>query len=98
MRHDGGDKTMARVLNCVSSYGLEAVLVAVELVMEAGVLSTGHVLNVLARLNAAPTPESVASSLQLKGLPVTKTGRHDSLRGMTDTGEYVDAMQEAGHA
>ena len=90
MRHDGGDKIMAQVLNCVSSHGLEAVLVAVELVIESGVLSTEHVLNVLARLNAAPTPESVESSLQLKELPVANTGRYDSLRG--------DSMMEVSHA
>ena len=44
MRHEGGDKTMAQVLGCVSSHGLDAVLVAVELVIESGVLSTEHVL------------------------------------------------------
>ena len=90
MRHDGGDKTMAQVLNCVPSHGLEAVLVAVELVIESGALSTEHVLNVLARLNATPMPESVESSLQLKERPVANTGRYDSLRG--------DAMMEVNHA
>ena len=54
MRHDGGDKTMAQVLNCVPSHGLEAELVAVELVIESGALDTKHVFNVLARLNATP--------------------------------------------
>ena len=90
MRHDGGDKTMAQVLNCVSSHGLEAVLVAVELVIESGVLSAEHVLNVLARLNATPIPESVESSLHLREAPAANTGRYDSLRG--------DAMVEASHA
>jgi hypothetical protein len=90
MRHDGGDKIMAQVLNCVSSHGLEAVLVAVELVIESGVLSTEHVLNVLARLNAAPVPESVESSLHLREAPLANTGRYDSLRG--------DAMVEVNHA
>ena len=80
MRHDGGDKTMAQVLNCVSGHGLEAVLVAVELVIESGALSTEHVLNVLARLNATPAPESVPSSLHLREVPVANTGRYDSLR------------------
>ena len=80
MRVEGGDKTMAQVLNCVPSHGLEAVLVAVELVIESGVLSTEHVLNVLARLNAVPTPQSVESTLQLKEMPVADTGRYDSLR------------------
>ncbi|HQR85081.1 MAG TPA: IS21 family transposase, partial [Polynucleobacter sp.] len=90
MRHDGGDKTMAQVLNCVSSHGLEAVLVAVELVIESGVLSTEHVLNVLARLNATPMPESVESSLQLTEVPIANTGRYDSLR--------TDVLVEVGHA
>ncbi|ABE47177.1 IS21 family transposase [Polaromonas sp. JS666] len=90
MRHDGGDKIMAQVLNCVSSHGLEAVLVAVALVIESGVLSTEHVLNVLARLNARELPQTVESTLQLKEVPVANTGRYDSLRG--------DAMVEVGHA
>jgi hypothetical protein len=92
MRHEGGDKTMAQVLNCVCSHGLEAVLVAVELVIESGVLSTEHVLNVLARLNAAPVPESVESSLHLREVPVANTGRYDSLRTISA------AVVEDGHA
>jgi hypothetical protein len=102
LRHDGGDKIMAQVLNSVLSHGLEDVLVAVELVIESGVLSTEHVLNVLARLNAAPVPESVQSSLPLKEAPVANTGRYDSLRGMTDTDEDAHEQTcttlEAGHA
>ena len=90
MRHDGGDKTMAQVLNCVLSHGLEEVLVAVELVIESGVLSSEHVLNVLARLNATPMPDTVESSLPLREAPVANTARYDSLRG--------DAMVEVNHA
>ena len=90
MRHDGGDKIMAQVLNCVSSHGLEAVLVAVELVIESGALSTEHILNVLARLNASERPQSAESTLQLKEAPVANTGRYDSLRG--------DSMMEVNHA
>lgn len=55
---------------CVPSHGLEAVLVAVELVIESGVLSTEHVLNGLARLNAPPIPETVGCSLHLAEAPV----------------------------
>lgn len=90
MRVEGGDKTMAQVLNCVLNHGLEAVLVAVELVIESGVLSTEHLLNVLARFNAPPTPQTVESSLPLRDAPVANTGRYDSLRGMTDTDEDAD--------
>ena len=98
MRHDGGDRIMAQVLNCVSGHGLEAVLVAVELVIESGVLSCEHVLNILARLNAVPTPESAETSLHLQEVPLADTRRYDSLRGLTDIGEYADAMVEVSHA
>ena len=94
MRHDGGDKIMAQVLNCVFSHGLEAVLVAVELVIESGVLSAEHVLNVLARLNASELPQTVESTLQLKELPVANTGRYDSLRSRANT----DTLLEVNHA
>jgi hypothetical protein len=90
LRHDGGDKTMAQVLNCVPIHGLEAVLVAVELVIESGALSTEHVLNVLARLNAVEAPKNVESTLVLKEAPLANTGRYDSLRG--------DAMEGVIHA
>jgi len=80
MRHAGGDRVMAKVLAAVPTAGLDAVLVAVELVIESGVLSAEHVLNVLARLNASPPPESVETSLQLNEVPLANTSRYDSLR------------------
>jgi hypothetical protein len=54
LRHEGGDRVMAQMLAAVPVAGLEAVLVAVNLVIESGALSAEHVLNVLARLTAAP--------------------------------------------
>jgi transposase len=99
MRHEGGDKIMAQVLAAVPTAGLDAVLVAVELVIESGVLSAEHVLNVLARLNASPAPACVETSLQLKDAPLANTSRYDSLRGVCD-GE-TDAMTsvtEVNHA
>ena len=80
MRHAGGDRVMAQVLAVVPTAGLDAVLVAVELVIESGVLSAEHVLNVLARLNASPPPACVETSLQLKEVPLANTSRYDSLR------------------
>ena len=94
MQRDGGDKIMAQVLNCVTSHGLPEVLVAVELVIESGVLSTEHVLNVLARLNAAELPPNVQTSLQLKEVPLANTGRYDSLRGGGDD----NAVEGLSHA
>ena len=81
MRHAGGDRVMAQVLAAVPTAGLEAVLVAVDLVVESGTLSAEHVLNVVARLNAVPVPASVATTLQLTQAPLANTSRYDSLRG-----------------
>jgi hypothetical protein len=85
---------MAQVLAAVPTTGLVAVFVAVELVVESGVLSAEHVENVLARLNAAPAPASVETSLQLKEAPLANTGRYDSLRVSGNAADVV----EAGHA
>lgn len=85
MRHAGGDRVMAQVLAAVPTTGLSAVLVAVELVIESGVLSAEHVENVLARLNAAPVPEHVETSLELNEAPAANTSRYDSLRSIAET-------------
>ncbi len=76
---------MAQVLAAVPTAGLEAVLVAVSLVLETGAVSAEHVLNVLARLNAAPPPEQVETALQVSEPPRADTGRYDSLRGPLET-------------
>jgi transposase len=95
MRHPGGDRVMAQVLAAVPTSGLDAVLVAVDLVIESGVLSAEHVLNVLARLETGSPPPSAETSLQLKEAPLANTLRYDSLRGIdemaTDTVEVSHA-------
>lgn len=95
MRHAGGDRIMAQVLAAVPTAGLDAVLVAVELVIESGVLSAEHVLNVIARLNTSPPPPCVETSLQLKEAPLANTDRYDDLR---DTDEAVVNDEEVDHA
>jgi transposase len=80
LRHEGGDKIMAQVLSVVPTSGLESVLVAVELVLESGVLSEEHILNVLARLNAEPIPAYVETELKLVDEPLANTSRYDALR------------------
>jgi len=86
---------MAQVLAAVPTAGLDAVLVAVELVIESGALSAEHVLNVLARLNSSPPPPCVETSLQLKEAPLANTSRYDGLR---DTDEEVNDAEEIDHA
>ena len=85
---------MAQVLAAVPTAGLVAVLVAVELVVESGALSAEHVLNVVARLNAKPMPDSVETTLELKEPPLANTSRYDSLRDVAGDAQ----AQEASHA
>lgn len=74
-----GDRIMAKVLAAVPVHGLEAVLVAVELVLESGAPSVEHVLNVLARLNPSTPPGKVDTKLTLAEEPLADTARYDSL-------------------
>jgi len=84
LREPGGDRVMAQVLAIVPRAGLEAVLVAVELALEAappsGRVSVEHVLNVLARLNDPPVPELVATVLTVATPPLADPARYDRLR------------------
>ena len=84
LRRDGGDRVMAQVLSAVPVFGLEAVLVAVELVLESGRPSAEHVLNVLARLKEGPPPQSVETSLSVKTAPLANPQRYDALRASQD--------------
>lgn len=80
LKREGGDRVMAKVLAAVPRHGLEAVLVAVDLVLESGNLSVEHIENVLNRLKAAPPPAQVETDLQVIETPVADTGRYDRLR------------------
>jgi len=79
LQREGGDKVMARVLMAVPAHGLDAVLVAVELVLESGRPSADHVLNVVARLNDGPAPPSVATALTVTTAPLADPHRYDTL-------------------
>lgn len=80
----GGDRIMADVLALVPTSGLEAVVVAVELVLEyatpSGQISVEHIVNVLARLKDPQRPPPVATALTLKEAPLADTTRYDQLR------------------
>ena len=80
LRREGGDRVMARVLAAVPKYGLDAVLVAVELVLESGNLSLEHIENVLNRLKSPPLPPQVETHLAVMEAPVADTERYDGLR------------------
>jgi transposase len=99
LREAGGDRVMAQVLALVPAVGLDAVLVAVELALESalpsGRVSVEHVLNVLARLNAVPAPESATTSLQVSTPPLADTARYDRLRAQEGA---LDNTAEVDHA
>lgn len=80
LKREGGDRLMARILATVPKSGLEAVLVAVELVLESGNPSPEHIENVLNRLKTAPVPDAIGTHLELTEAPVADAGRYDQLR------------------
>ena len=64
----------------VPTHGVDAVLVAVELVLESGRPSADHVLNVIARLADGPPAPSVATALTVAAAPLADPNRYDTLR------------------
>lgn len=80
LRREGGDRVMAKVLSAIAQFGLEAVLVAVDLVLESGLPSAEHVENMLNRLKSGPMPPPVDTPLTVNEAPIADTGRYDRLR------------------
>jgi transposase len=81
LKREHGDRLMARVLAAVPVHGLEAVLVAVELVLESGVLSAEHVENVLSRIRHPETTiPTVETALIVSAAPIADPERYDRLR------------------
>lgn len=80
LKREGGDRVMAKVLAAVPKSGLEAVLVAVELVLESGNPSVEHIENVLNRLKHTPILGQVETSLDVNEAPIADTERYDRLR------------------
>ena len=85
LRDEGGDRVMAKLLAIVPRAGLESVLVAVEMALEAappsGRVSVEHVINVIGRLNAPPLPPNAQTQLRVSDPPLANTARYDRLRG-----------------
>jgi len=87
LKHAGGDRVMAQVLTAVPLHGLEAVLVAVELALQAGHVSGEHVLNLLARLKEQrPPTEPVYSAMELTTPSEPDVHRYDRLRANREGG------------
>ena len=96
LRNPGGDRVMAQVLAIVLTAGLDAVLV--ELALETGPpgkVSVEHVINVLGRLNAAPTPPTAATQLKVATPPLADTARYDSLRADNSASRTTDNVSDS---
>ena len=95
MRREGGDRVMAQVLAVVPKAGLEAVVVAVELMLEGAgsvVPSAEHVINVLSRqistatMHAGDALNEVVVPMIITEPPRADTARYDQLHGAGDVG------------
>jgi hypothetical protein len=78
---------MAQVLGAVNLHGLEAVLVATELALQAGRVSAEHILNVLGRLKE-PNLErlQIETPLHLNTPAQANLERYDALRNEQEVG------------
>lgn len=89
-KRPGGDRIMADLLACVPRQGLDAVLVAVESLLAAGVVSIEQVKHLVSTLvgGAQPVaePQTVVApdALQLKDAPIADTARYEQLREAFD--------------
>jgi transposase len=92
LKRPGGDREMVEILALVLQHDEQAVLTAVELALEGGVVSKTHILNVLHRLiDGKPTttdPVTAPQALALSREPRADVVRYDALR----------AAQEVRHA
>lgn len=81
LKNPGGDRVMAKVLNAVTLHGLEPVLVAVELALQAGRVSGEHVLNILSRLQE-PTKQVQELPMVIELIEPSQADvhRYDALR------------------
>ena len=79
---------MVEILALVLHHDEEAVLCAVELALESGVVSKEHILNLLSRLLEAepPAPVMAPTHLTLLEEPQANVDRYDHLRGEAHVG------------
>ena len=84
LKAPGGDREMVDILALVLQHDEQAVLVAVEMALEAGVPTKTHVLNLLHRLvDGRPTTAPVVKAPQALVLitePRADVERYDALR------------------
>ncbi|MNT40219.1 hypothetical protein D3C72_1765200 [compost metagenome] len=89
LKKPGGDREMVEILALVLQHDENAVLVAVEMALTAGVPTKTHVLNLLHRLvdGKAITPPTINApqALVLTNEPKANVERYDALRKAAET-------------
>jgi hypothetical protein len=84
LKKQGGDREMVDILALVLQHDEQAVLLAVEMALEAGVPTKTHVLNLLHRLvdgkSLTPPTISAPQALTLTNEPKANVERYDALR------------------
>ncbi|MGH8464720.1 MAG: IS21 family transposase, partial [Pseudomonas sp.] len=89
LKKPGGDREMVEILALVLQHDENAVLVAVEMALTAGVPTKTHVLNLLHRLvdGKAITPPTINApqALVLTKEPKANVERYDALRKASET-------------
>jgi transposase len=92
LKNPGGDRVMAQVLSAVPLHGLDAVLAAIALALQAGRISAEHVLNVLGHLKDGARPAQVSvvdTPIILNTPPLANVLRYDSLRASEEEVQHV---------
>ncbi len=81
LKQPGGERVMVQVLAAIPRRGLHAVTEAVEIALQAGVVSGEHVLNALSRLPTASAQTLLENAgPPLVEAPVANVARYDELR------------------
>ena len=85
-KRPGGDREMVDVLGLVLHHNEDAVLMAVELALEAGVPTKTHIVNLLHRLldPSPPPPVNLPPAWQLTVEPLANVSRYDVLYSHTE--------------
>ena len=93
LRKPGGDREMVDILALVLQHDEQAVLIAVEMAMEAGVPTKTHVLNLLHRLVDGKTTNGpnidTPQALTLHREPKANVERYDGLRAQIAGGRHA---------
>jgi ABC-type dipeptide/oligopeptide/nickel transport system ATPase subunit len=105
----GGERQFVTILAAIPLEGLEAVIAACEMALQANVITSDYVLNLLSRAKPQPKviPVALPQDLQLKTEPQANTMRYDQLLKnptakslavvMAAAALAAQAMLEVGH-